>query len=168
MANTATDPTGRSIVTQVAFKAAVEAATAGGSYSEAVFFEAFPVFKETLMTEVIAQQEAYFTEAIDAKAARIADGTYQSNGTAGGPGGEFDAASSFTNDLGATPVSGVTVKGTQHGPLPEWLGPMAAAKGVSQVWDNRVDRDGKSIVGTGSKKPHFKATDGDVPFWPPR
>ena len=168
MANTATDPTGRSIVTQVAFKAAVEAATAGGAYSEEAFFQAFPVFKEVLMTEVVAQQEAYFAEATKAKADRIADGTYKSS-----PAG-FDAAASLGTELGAAPTAGepaasggaVTVKGTQHGPLPEWLGPMAAAKGVSEVWDNRVDRDGKSVVGT--KRPHFKSTSGDVPFWPPR
>ena len=167
MANTATDPTGRSIVTQVAFKAAVEAATAGGVYSEEVFFQAFPVFKEVLMTEVVAQQEAYFAEATKAKADRIADGTYKS-----APAG-FDAAASLGAELGASsPAVGaasggaVTVKGTQHGPLPEWLGPMAAAKGVTEVWDNRVDRDGKSVVGT--KRPHFKSTSGDVPFWPPR
>ena len=168
MANTATDPTGRSIVTQVAFKAAVEAATAGGAYSEEAFFQAFPVFKEVLMTEVVAQQEAYFAEATKAKADRIADGTYKSS-----PAG-FDAAASLGAELGAAPTAGepaasggaVTVKGTQHGPLPEWLGPMAAAKGVSEVWDNRVDRDGKSVVGT--KRPHFKSTSGDVPFWPPR
>ena len=173
MANTATDPTGRSIVSQVAFKGAVEAATAGGVYSEEVFFQAFPVFKEVLMTEVVAQQEAYFAEATKAKADRIADGTYKS-----APVG-FDAAASLGAELGGSPVGGspavgspaasggaVTVKGTQHGPLPEWLGPMAAAKGVSEVWDNRVDRDGKSVVGT--KRPHFKSTSGDVPFWPPR
>ena len=168
MANTATDPTGRSIVTQVAFKAAVEAATAGGAYSEEAFFQAFPVFKEVLMTEVVAQQEAYFAEATKAKADRIADGTYKSS-----PAG-FDAAASLGTELGAAPTAGepaasggaVTVKGTQHGALPEWLGPMAAAKGVSEVWDNRVDRDGKSVVGT--KRPHFKSTSGDVPFWPPR
>lgn len=167
MANTATDPTGRSIVTQVAFKAAVEAATAGGAYSEEAFFQAFPVFKEVLMTEVVAQQEAYFAEATKAKADRIADGTYKS-----APSG-FDAAASLGAELGGSSVGApaassgaVTVKGTQHGPLPEWLGPMAAAKGVSEVWDNRVDRDGKSVVGT--KRPHFKSTSGDVPFWPPR
>jgi len=163
MANTATDPTGRSIVSQVAFKGAVEAATAGGVYSEEVFFQAFPVFKEVLMTEVVAQQEAYFAEATKAKADRIADGTYKS------PPAGFDAAASLGAELGAAPAASggaVTVKGTQHGPLPEWLGPMAAAKGVSEVWDNRVDRDGKSVVGT--KRPHFKSTSGDVPFWPPR
>ena len=165
--NTATDPTGRSIVSQVAFKGAVEAATAGGVYSEEVFFQAFPVFKEVLMTEVVAQQEAYFAEATKAKADRIADGTYKA-----APAG-FDAAASLGAELGGSPVGGspaasggVSVKGTQHGPLPEWLGPMAAAKGVSEVWDNRVDRDGKSVVGT--KRPHFKSTSGDVPFWPPR
>jgi hypothetical protein len=165
MANTATDPTGRSIITQVAFKGAIEAASLGDAFDEAVFTAMFDVFHETLLTKVTEQQELYFSEAIEAKAARIADGTYQA-----APAPIYDVEAAFANDFGATPAAGggVAVKGTQHGPLPEWLAPMAAAKGVTQVWDNRVDRDGKSIVGTGSKKPHFKATDGDVPFWPPR
>jgi hypothetical protein len=165
MANTATDPTGRSIITQVAFKGAVTAATATGVYLESVFFEAFPVFKEMLMTEVIAQQEAYFAEAIEAKAARIADGTYQAAGA-----GTYDVDAAFANEFGATPASGggVTVKGKQHGPLPEWLAPMAAAKGCTDVYDQRIDtRDGSSVVGT--KRPWFKSvSDKDMAFWPPR
>jgi len=63
----------------------------------------------------------------------------------------------------------VQVKGTQHGPLPEWLAVQAAAAGVTQVWDNR---DGLAV---NPKRPWFKAADGtknakgqDVAFWPPR
>jgi len=63
----------------------------------------------------------------------------------------------------------VQVRGTQHGPLPEWLAAQAAAAGVTQVWDNR---DG---LAANPKRPWFKAADGtknakgqDVAFWPPR
>lgn len=58
----------------------------------------------------------------------------------------------------------LTIKGTQHGPIPDWLYEQAAAKGVSEVWDNR-DR------AQGTRKPHFRSTTGgeDAPaFWPPR
>ena len=63
----------------------------------------------------------------------------------------------------------VAVKGTQHGPLPEWLMAQCAAAGVTQVWDNR---DG---LAQNPKRPWFKAADGtknnkgeDMAFWPPR
>lgn len=162
MANNATDPTGRSIVTQVAFKAAVEAACASGAYSEDTFFQAFPVFKEVLMTEVIAQQEAYFEEASARKAERIADGTYQESSG-------FDAAASLGAEMGAVPAGGVEVAGKQNGPLPGWLITAAAAKGVTKVWDNRIAKDGTDITQkVGKTAPWFKSTEGDIPFWPPR
>jgi hypothetical protein len=63
----------------------------------------------------------------------------------------------------------VQVKGTQHGPLPDWLASAAAKAGVTSVWDNR---DG---LAQNPKRPWFKAADGtkdgrgqDVAFWPPR
>lgn len=69
------------------------------------------------------------------------------------------------------PVTNMTVqvKGTQHGPLPDWLIAQCSAAGVTQVWDNR---DG---LATNPKRPWFKAADGtknnrgdDMAFWPPR
>ena len=58
----------------------------------------------------------------------------------------------------------LAVKGNQFGPLPDWLFEAAAAKGVTEVYDNR-DR------ATGTKRPWFKSTsggDGAPAFWPPR
>jgi len=58
----------------------------------------------------------------------------------------------------------LAVKGNQFGPLPDWLFEQAAAKGVTEVYDNR-DR----VQNT--KRPWFKATTGgeNAPaFWPPR
>ena len=56
---------------------------------------------------------------------------------------------------------GVTIKGNQFGPIPDWLVLEAAQAGVKQVWDNR-----DKIAGT--KRPWFKDVNGDKAFWPPR
>ena len=56
----------------------------------------------------------------------------------------------------------VRIKGTQHGPIPAWLHKECAAKGVSEVWDNR---DGLSA---NPKRPWFKAVEGGAGFWEPR
>ena len=42
------------------------------------------------------------------------------------------------------------VVGTQHGPLPEWLGPVCAKYGITKVFDNR---DGLAEKPT---RPHFR------------
>ena len=63
----------------------------------------------------------------------------------------------------------IQVRGTQHGPLPDWLPAACAKAGVSAIYDNR---DGLAV---NPKRPWFKAADGtknakgdDVAFWPPR
>lgn len=58
-------------------------------------------------------------------------------------------------------ANGVSVKGNQFGPLPDWLALEAFQAGVSQVWDNR-----DKVAGT--KRPWFKDVNGDKAFWPPR
>ena len=58
-------------------------------------------------------------------------------------------------------ANGVTVKGNQFGPLPDWLAFEAFQAGVTQVWDNR-----DKVAGT--KRPWFKDVNGDKAFWPPR
>ena len=58
-------------------------------------------------------------------------------------------------------ANGISVKGNQHGPIPDWLVLEAAQAGVSQVWDNR-----DKVAGT--KRPWFKDVNGDKAFWPPR
>jgi hypothetical protein len=58
----------------------------------------------------------------------------------------------------------VTVKGKQHGELPDWFLQEAFAAGVKEVYDNRAE-----VAGT--KRPWFKATTGGKDakaFWPPR
>ena len=61
-------------------------------------------------------------------------------------------------------ANGVSVRGTQHGPLPDWLVLDAFQAGVSEVYDNR-----DQVAGT--KRPWFKATTGGKDakaFWPPK
>ena len=55
----------------------------------------------------------------------------------------------------------LTVKGNQHGELPNWLYAEAQTFGVTQVWDNR-----DKVAGT--KRPWFKDVNGDKAFWPPK
>ena len=56
----------------------------------------------------------------------------------------------------------VTVKGTQHGPLPDWLIKACKRDGVTTVYDNR---DG---LAANPKRPSFKAVDAEKAYWPPR
>lgn len=63
---------------------------------------------------------------------------------------------------GATELT-VKVRGTQHGPLPEWL--LAACKrdGVTEVYDNR------DSLAQNPKRPWFKAVnDKDKAYWAPK
>lgn len=160
------DPTGRSICTQVAFKGAIEAASVGADFNLSTFEDVFPVLTAQLLAAVEAQTEEYFAIATAKKAERIADGTYTGGGTTVGVANTADV---FAAEFGATPVGGVEVAGKQHGPLPAWLAPAAAAKGVVKVWDNRIAKDGSDITQkVGKTPPWFKSTEGDIPFWPPR
>jgi len=56
----------------------------------------------------------------------------------------------------------VTVKGTQHGPLPDWLIKACKRDGVTVVYDNR---DG---LAENPKRPSFRAVDAEKAYWPPR
>ena len=65
-------------------------------------------------------------------------------------------------DVSATPFTGVTIVGQQHGPIPEWLIKACKRDGISRVYDNR---DGLT---QNPKRPHFKAVDAEKAYWPPR
>lgn len=73
-------------------------------------------------------------------------------------------APAWAQEQASAPAQGFTVriKGTQHGPIPDWLQTECAKKGVTEVWDNR---DGLSI---NPKRPWFKSTSGNDAFWAPR
>jgi hypothetical protein len=70
----------------------------------------------------------------------------------------FSAEEVFTPNTSA----GVSVKGQQHGPLPEWLIKACKRDGVTLVYDNR---DG---LAANPKRPSFKAVDAEKAYWPPR
>ena len=57
---------------------------------------------------------------------------------------------------------GVTIKGNQWGPIPDWLVLEAAQAGVNQVWDNRDQ------LAANPKRPWFKDVNGDKAFWAPK
>ena len=57
---------------------------------------------------------------------------------------------------------GVTIKGNQWGPIPDWLILEASQAGVTQVWDNRDQ------LAANPKRPWFKDANGDKAFWAPK
>jgi hypothetical protein len=62
----------------------------------------------------------------------------------------------------AAEANGVTIKGDQWGPIPDWLVLEAAQAGVTQVWDNR------NQLAQNPKRPWFKDANGDKAFWAPK
>jgi hypothetical protein len=59
-------------------------------------------------------------------------------------------------------ANGVSIKGNQWGPIPDWLVLEAAQAGVKQVWDNRDQ------LAANPKRPWFKDANGDKAFWAPK
>lgn len=69
----------------------------------------------------------------------------------------------------ASEQTGIQVKGTQHGPLPAWLGAACRKAGVTAVFDNRDTANAEN------RRPLFKAADGTtdkngkpLAFWAPK
>ena len=174
----ALDDTGKSILVQVAFKAAVEltaayaspaAQPAAVSFNEEgrqAFRETFGFLVDTLFGEVEA---------------RLGVNSDPSQGD-GRPGWtDEELGRTLVDELGAVPIAnfeepapapapGLTVRGTQHGPLPGWLASAAKKAGVTEVYDNR---DG---LAENPKRPWFKGAKGQplsakgepFAFWPPK
>jgi hypothetical protein len=70
--------------------------------------------------------------------------------------------SSFAGSETVSSGGSVSIKGTTHGPVPEWLIKACKRDGVTEVWDNR---DG---LAENPKRPSFRATTGEKSYWPPR
>lgn len=68
----------------------------------------------------------------------------------------------FTENKTVSSDNTVSIKGTTHGPVPEWLIKACKRDGVTEVWDNR---DG---LAENPKRPSFRATSGEKSYWPPR
>ena len=69
---------------------------------------------------------------------------------------------SFAGSETVSSGGSVSIKGTTHGPVPEWLIKACKRDGVTEVWDNR---DG---LAENPKRPSFRATSGEKSYWPPR
>lgn len=162
-----------SIITQVAFKAAVELNTdvdITDPAGQARFEQAFGYLRQSLFASI---EEAASEQAGQLVRANF-PGTQQVQQVPSGgwnaqqdPGGGWQGQPQQQGFQPATTMTlppQVRVKGNQFGPLPDWLFEEAAAKGVTEVYDNR-DR------ATGTKRPWFRSTTGgdNAPaFWPPR
>jgi len=59
-------------------------------------------------------------------------------------------------------ANGISIKGNQWGPIPDWLVLEAAQAGVTKVWDNRDQ------LAANPKRPWFKDVNGDKAFWAPK
>jgi hypothetical protein len=143
-----------SIITQVAAKIAADLVPDAGDINQniAEWAIAFDAVLDAIKT-------AHNVEPTQAVAGAFPGATVVTSGPASAPVQQTQAPTNMT----------VTVRGTQHGPLPEWLVSQCAAHGVTAVFDNR---DGLAI---NPKRPWFKAADGtknakgdDMAFWPPR
>lgn len=76
---------------------------------------------------------------------------------------EFGAEEVQAQTVSSSSSTGtVTVKGQQHGPLPDWLIKACKRDGVTVVYDNR---DG---LAANPKRPSFRAVDAEKAYWPPR
>jgi hypothetical protein len=163
------DDKDRSIATQVAFKEASAHALAlnlniTAPEHQGVFEEMFSYLTESLLQAIATPG------AVDA-VVKAFPGTQPvaqqyAQGATSNPGYPAQQAPAFEpqHQQQAFAPMAVKVKGSQFGPLPDWLFAQAAEKGVTEVYDNR-DR------AAGTKRPWFKATTGGdnaIPFWPPR
>jgi hypothetical protein len=71
-------------------------------------------------------------------------------------------AFNVSEDHPSTMGGAIKIKGTTHGPIPDWLIKACKRDGVTEVWDNR---DG---LAENPKRPSFRATTGEKSYWPPR
>lgn len=152
----------RSIITQVAFKATTEFGVKADldltdPDGQAQFESMFSFLLGSLVESVAAQQSPA------QKAAAVMQTEFPGSVVTGNF--QQTPADPFTQPAAAMPSQdGVKVKGTQFGPLPDWLLEQAAEKGVTEVYDNR-DR----VAGT--RRPWFRSTapgDDQPAFWPPK
>lgn len=157
------------IVTQVAFKAAVDIENEldlGTSEGQQRFEEVFGFLDHVLHAKIMAgappQQQVAEVIRANFPGSQVVNAGYVPQQAGYAPQQQSFPQQQFPQQqMGG---GGLTVKGTQHGNLPDWLYAQAAEKGVTEVYDNR-DR------AMGTKRPWFKATvggDNAAAFWPPR
>jgi hypothetical protein len=162
----------KSILTQVAFKAAVDAKDDVLDENGAILFEArFNYFRTSLFEAVEVHEQAPAPRRSDApqRSERAVvdrlrdefDGEFVDN--------EDD--DSYVPDTGGYSLK---VVGKQQGPLPDWLIDQAEAKGVTAVYDNRPAEGNKpwfkeAVDTRGMSDAEAKDAKYDAqPFWPPQ
>ena len=146
------------IVTQVAFKAATEFENEldmDSPEGQSRFERVFAYLSQSLHSAIDSGGPAQM------QAAEVIRANFPGTTVVGNP----NPNPGYVPQSAPQPMAGgITIKGTQHGPLPDWLYEEAAKKGVNELYDNR-DR------AIGTKRPWFKATvggDNAAAFWPPR
>lgn len=154
ISNNPLDPTGRSILAQVAFKGAIELATAG-KITEGEVIVYTKAFTEELVTYVAEQKEEFFAS-LPAKA------------EGGGADGLRDQLGATDTDEASYDNGAVIVLGKQHGPLPSWLAPQMAAAGATKVFDERERKKGNQPWFKTPKDADEYGEPADKAFWPPR
>lgn len=134
----------KSIITQVAAKIAAELTPKAGDVNTNIsaFADAFDAVTELLLGAIYGGSQAhYMPQQMEAQ----------------------DVATVQRAFPEATEISGVIVRGTQHGELPSWLITACKKDGITEVYDNR---DG---LASNPKRPWFKAVnDKEKAYWPPR
>lgn len=147
-----------SILTQVAFKAAIETMPVGNDpMARSNFIEHLSFLTDALVSEVESRIGNKTTPAVapahlpDVPATALAQVQQV-----------FPEAQPVVQQAPAMQV-GVQIKGKVHGDMPAWLITAASAKGVSSVWDER------DKLSQNPKRPWFRSTENkDVCFWPPK
>jgi hypothetical protein len=149
-----------SIMTQVAFKGAIDlcrdidVTTPEG---QAEFQQAFSFLTDSLVEAIKTQQDPA------ERAAEVIKGNFPGTQVVQNSNANFTPPPAYVQPSQPGQFQ-LSIKGEQHGELPPWLYEAAAAKGVTEVYDNR-DR------AQGTKRPWFRSTTGgdNAPaFWPPR
>lgn len=137
-----------SILSQVAFKEAARFYD-GTEASVPAFLDALSILTDGLIAQVKTTTEAHATvsQAASVPVQQPAAGT----------------AAAATQQLASNGMFTLSIKGEQHGPIPDWAVAKAAENGVTEVWDNR------NKLAENPKYPWFKSTGSDkTPFWPPK
>jgi len=153
------DAKDRSIATQVAFKGAIDIerdVDLTDPAGQNRFHEVFEYLQHELMEGILA------TGSQEEQIAQVIQGEFPGTQVVSGASQQQYAQPTYTTP--SPPQYQLAVRGTQYGPLPDWLYEQAAQKGVTEVWDNRQQAQG-------NKRPWFRSTSGgdNAPaFWPPR
>jgi hypothetical protein len=140
----------QSIITQVAAKIAADLTPPYDDVNTRIasWLDAFDAVREALFNahafgEMVATPATTYTQPVEQQVQMVTNA--------------FPTATQTQGMVGS-----IRIKGSQHGPIPEWLVSACAKDGVTEVWDNR---DGLAV---NPKRPWFKAVQGEQAYWEPK